>query len=29
VALIVWLHRANISRIMSGAEPRIGARKKD
>jgi len=27
VALILWLHRANISRILSGSEPRIGARK--
>jgi glycerol-3-phosphate acyltransferase PlsY len=26
--LIFWLHRANISRIMKGQEPKIGAKKK-
>ncbi len=28
VALIFWLHRANISRILAGTEPKIGAKKK-
>ena len=27
VALIFWLHRANISRILSGKEPKIGKKK--
>ena len=25
-ALIFWRHRANIQRLLSGAEPRIGAK---
>ncbi|MDG1416323.1 MAG: glycerol-3-phosphate 1-O-acyltransferase PlsY [Maricaulis sp.] len=28
-ALIYWLHRANIGRILKGEEPKIGAGKKD
>lgn len=28
VALIFWLHRANIARILAGKEPRIGDKKK-
>jgi glycerol-3-phosphate acyltransferase PlsY len=27
-ALIYWLHRANIQRILKGEEPRIGDKKK-
>jgi glycerol-3-phosphate acyltransferase PlsY len=27
--LIYWLHRANISRILAGKEPKIGSKKKD
>ena len=29
VLLIYWAHRENISRLLSGAEPKIGAKKKD
>ncbi len=25
--LIIWLHRANIARLMKGEEPRVGSRK--
>ena len=26
-ALVLWLHRANIGRLVKGEEPRVGARK--
>ena len=29
VLLIYWAHRANIARLLNGAEPKIGARKKE